>query len=228
MGLGIGQIPSALSSVTAQQPREASAPERTRPEIALVRRQLGSAEQDSGAGTLLFRGPAPVASPRAGIGAGTVSGPGAALDAINGGVRTARRAVPTLAQIRDDFQIRREQIEAQFTTQNEVAQARQREQRASVETRIPAPSPRALEFFATDRPPPPQPIPEPVRSTALEQSGPPEPIAFASAQAPEAVEFASAEQPADRAIEQQEQQQQAAPTSTFFEGLGNGRLDLTG
>jgi hypothetical protein len=137
MGLSIGQIPGSLAGLGL-----AGSPGRfqgllNRP----TPRTLGSPRPEGQDFALFREDPAPAL--RAGFGQGTISGPAAALETINQGVRNTREIVPSIQELRAELRARRS--EARRANEQEPPQPREaREFR--IESRLPEPSALARNF----------------------------------------------------------------------------------
>lgn len=79
--------------------------------------------------------------PQAGFGSGTVSPPGAALEALGRGVRSVREALPTLTERRDEI---RERFDGLRELQREAVQAVEATEEAPPEVEAAPPSPPSL------------------------------------------------------------------------------------
>lgn len=172
MGQSIGQIPSTLIAARRQTPAVNPA--------ARGNDRDATNFEPNGRRDNTRNAPA-TETPQAGFGPGTVSGPAAALVALGRSVRSARETIPTLDEIREQFQARRTARLENFELQGEAQRARFSEQRDSQEFTVPAADALAFSRFNEAR--------------EFSESSETEPVPLASARPPEAPEFASAEQP---------------------------------
>ena len=153
MGLTIGQAPALLgaqgvSSVRPTSFFDAGARDRTR-----------SSSQTESSNALSLLGQRESESPRVGLGPGTLSGPGAALNALQRTVRQVRETQPTIQEINIGFQqnaaveraFQREQREQEFRSEvSEIDRGILGSREASgnrVEFRIPEPAAQARNFI---------------------------------------------------------------------------------
>ncbi len=136
MGLRIGDIPSRLGSLTPSARTEP--PKIVKAEL----RPLRAVNRDEARPNLFFDREKPEIV-RAGFGEGTVSTPTAAIHALRGGLRSARRAVPSVEQTREQL---RERLAEQREEGALRAEAR-REHLRRVEFRRPDPAAQARNFI---------------------------------------------------------------------------------
>lgn len=139
MGLSIGQISGSLAGS-----RFSSNPERVQGPVSRTEapRTLGSPRPE-GQDFALFRENSPPAR-RVGFGEGTISGPAAALETIERGVRNTREIVPTIQELRAEQRART--ADARRATQQEPPQPRER-RNFRIESRLPEPSALARNFI---------------------------------------------------------------------------------
>lgn len=197
MGVSIGNIPSTLIAARRQAPavEPGASTLQSNPNAQSNPNRPG---QRPAAETL-----------QAGFGPGTVSGPAAALVAIGRSVRAARETIPTLDEIREQFQASRAVRSEEFSDQTEALRTRLAERRESQGFTVPAADALAFHQFTEAR--------------EFSQLTETEPVELGSARPPEAPEFASAEQPEDAVADTLEPAETGfAPTNVQRE-----RLNLT-
>lgn len=175
MGLSIGQIPSTLVAARRQPPAvEPAAVQGDRARFNLTQPNSQTAKDPGQTGSSATE------TPGAGFGPGTVSGPAAALVALGRSVRAAREAIPTLDEIRAQFQTGRAERVDDLDARREDLRTRLAERTGTLSGEVSGADRLAFNQFT-----------EAQSFSRLEDS---EPVHLASARPPEAPDFASSAQ----------------------------------